>query len=87
MGYSKCGLATLSETKQCYGKLVRELKQIINAPQDSKIPYICCSNYNFQECLLKKMSANPVCTKNAAEEFYKMAKGENFVRSNDQFVN
>lgn len=39
--HNKCGQATITETKQCYGKLVRELKQTINAPQDSKIPLIC----------------------------------------------
>ena len=39
--HNKCGQATIPETRQCYGKLVRELKQTVNAAQDSKIPLIC----------------------------------------------
>lgn len=39
--HNKCGGATITETKQCHSQLVKELKQIINAEQDSKIPFVC----------------------------------------------
>ena len=39
--YNKCGGASIAETRSCNSQLVVELKQIINAEQDSKIPFVC----------------------------------------------
>ncbi|CAG2172557.1 unnamed protein product [Oppiella nova] len=64
---TKCINTATPEINRCYTNLIDGMLGTLNAPDNKKIPHVCCEYYRIFPCISTKTKRIPVCTEQHVE--------------------